>query len=424
MIDHRQLGRELDLFHSDPLVGAGLPIWLPAGAAARYAVESYVRREEERDGYVHVYSPPMARREMYERSGHLPYFADDMFPPMDLGSDQIVLRPMLCPHHAMVYASRGRSYRHLPLRIAEIGGMYREERSGVLSGLSRVRAISVNDGHIFCAEEQVGAEVVRALRLVGRAHAALGIEAAGYRLSLRNGGPKYVGEVALWNRSEELLRQALGDAGVSYVEARGEAAFYGPKIDVQMLDHAGREFTLSTVQVDFNQPAQFDLSYVDSGGLHRRPVMVHRSIVGSFERLFAHLIEVHEGAFPAWFAPVQVLVMPVSDDELAAAAVFVELCRASGLRVELSAGGSLASRIREAAVRKIPFQAVIGAREAAADEVSLRLRGEGERPAGPYGQAALFLRERCAVPEESRPYVVLWPAERPQHDIDLRRPQR
>jgi threonyl-tRNA synthetase len=399
MIDHRSLGRELDLFHSSPLVGAGLPIWLPAGAAARYAVESYVRREEARAGYRHVYSPAMARKEMYERSGHLPHFADDMFPPMPLGADEVVLRPSLCPHHAMVFASRGRSYRELPLRIAEIGGMYREERSGVLSGLSRVRAISLNDGHIFCAEDQVAAEVAGALRLIRRAHAALGIKAAGYRLSRRGPGGKYIGSAEIWQRSEALLRQALVDRGLSFVEAEGEAAFYGPKIDVQMLDHAGREFTLATVQVDFHQPEQFDLSYVDSDGDHRRPVMVHRSAVGSFERLFAHLIEVHEGWFPSWFAPVQVMVLPIGDDEFAAASAFAARCEQAGLRVELSAAGSLASRVRDAALRRIPYQAVIGAREAAHDQVSLRLRDEGELAPQPSAEALALLRSRCAAPD-------------------------
>jgi threonyl-tRNA synthetase len=398
MIDHRQLGRELEIFHSHPLVGAGLPIWLPAGAAARAAVEAYIRREEIRDGFQHVYSPPMAHIQMYERSGHLPYFADDMFPPMAVGADELVLRPSLCPHHAQVFAARGRSFRELPLRIAEMGSMFREERSGVLSGLSRVRVISLNDGHIFCAEDQVGGEVARALRLLARAHAALGIEAHGYRLSRRGEGGKYVGAPEVWQKSEGLLRDALDRAGVSYVEAEGEAAFYGPKIDVQMLDHAGREFTLATIQVDFHQPERFDLSYVDSGGERRRPVMVHRSVVGSFERLFAHLIEVHEGALPAWCAPLQVLVLPVADSEESAALAFVDQCRQAGLRVDLSAGGSLGSRVRDAVQRKVPFAAVIGPREAAAGEVSLRSRG-GDSPSSPIPAALARLLADCAPPE-------------------------
>ena len=379
MIDHRQLGRDLDLFHSHPLVGAGLPIWLPAGAAARYVVESYVRREEARAGYRHVYSPPLARREMYERSGHLPHFADDMFPGMDVGADEVMLRPSLCPHHAMVFAARGRSYRELPMRIAEIGGMYREERSGVLSGLFRVRAISLNDGHIFCAPDQVGSEVRDVLTLIGRVQAALGIEAAGFRLSQRGPSGKYVGSPDVWARSEAFLREALAESGVSFVEAPGEAAFYGPKIDVQMRDFAGREFTLGTVQVDFHQPERFNLSYRDSDGELRRPVMVHRSLVGSFERLFSHLIEVHEGAFPAWYAPVQLLVLPVSDDDEPAALEFAARAESAGLRADCSLGGSLAARVREASVRRIPFQAVIGSREAAAGEVSLRSRGASAR---------------------------------------------
>src|SRR4051794_33435774 len=278
MIDHRKLGRELELFHTDPLVGAGLPIWLPAGAAARSAVEGYVRELERRAGHQHVYSPPLAKREMYQRSGHLAKFAADMFPGLADGEDELMLRPSLCPHHAMVFAARGRSYRELPVRIAEVGSMFRAERSGVLSGLSRVRCISLNDGHTFCALEQIGDEVSRELALMARAHQALGFAASSYRLSLR--GPAILGEPAAWDLAEHLLRQALRAAGVSFVEVPGEAAFYGPKIDVQIVDALGREETLATVQLDFHQPVQFDLSYVDSDGQKVRPVMVHRSLVG------------------------------------------------------------------------------------------------------------------------------------------------
>jgi threonyl-tRNA synthetase len=393
MIDHRQLGRELELFHGDPLVGAGLPIWLPAGAAARQAVEAYIREEERRAGYRHVYSPPMAKREMYERSGHLPHFADDMFPAMSLsGDDELVLRPSLCPHHAMVFASRGRSYRELPLRIAELGGMYRAERSGVLGGLSRVRAISLNDSHIFCAPDQVGAEVAAVLALVRRAHAALGFAADRFRLSLRGPDRAYLGEEANWDLAEGLLRDALRAEGVDFDEAPGEAAFYAPKIDIQIRDAAGRELTLSTIQIDFHQPAQFGLSYVDSGGERRQPVMVHRSVVGSFERLFAHLIEVHAGAFPVWYAPVQAVALPVDDDQVDEADAFARVGIEAGLRVEAVAGGSLGSRVREAALRRVPYVAVIGAREAASGEVSLRLRDGRELPARPVADAVALIR--------------------------------
>lgn len=377
MQDHRRLGRELELFHSDPLVGAGLPLWLPRGAAARRAVEDYLIALERRHGYQHVYSPPLAKAEMYYRSGHLPHYADDMFPPMALGAseeaaDVLVLRPSLCPHHAAVFAARGRSYRELPLRIGEIGGQYRAERSGVLGGLTRVRAISLNDGHVFCAEDQVEAEIVAALELMREAHAALGFAPSSWRLSLRGEGGKYVDDPPMWQRATAVLRRALASAGVPFHEAPGEAAFYGPKIDVQVVDHAGRESTLATVQVDYYQPARFDLSYVDSGGARRRPVMVHRSAAGSMERLFAHLIEVHDGAFPAWYAPVQVEVLPVGE---AVVRGFADRCRSLGLRIEEAYDGSLAARIRDASLRRVPFVAVLGANELAAGTVSLRSRG-------------------------------------------------
>ncbi|MEV4140418.1 threonine--tRNA ligase [Dactylosporangium sp. NPDC049742] len=398
MQDHRKLGRDLELFHSDPLVGAGLPLWLPAGAAARRAVEDYLHALERRSGYQHVYSPPLAKQEMYLRSGHLPHFADDMFPPMALSEhDAFVLRPSLCPHHAAVFGARGRSYRELPLRIGEIGGQYRAERSGVLGGLSRVRAISLNDGHVFCAEEQVRDEVVEALRLMRVVHAALGFEPSSFRLSLRGEGGKYVDDPEMWAAASSVLREALDIAGVSYVEAPGEAAFYGPKIDVQLLDHAGRESTLATVQVDYFQPARFDLSYVDAGGERRRPVMVHRSAAGSMERLFAHLIEVHDGAFPAWYAPLQVAVLPVADAQ--AGGDFVRACRAADLRVEEWHAGSLGARIRQAAARKVPFVAVVGEREAAGGSVSLRPRDPGALSGVlPIAAAVAGLSEVCAAP--------------------------
>ncbi|MER7005613.1 threonine--tRNA ligase [Dactylosporangium sp. NPDC000555] len=401
MKDHRRLGRELELFHSDPLVGAGLPLWLPRGAAARRAVEDYLLDLERRHGYRHVYSPPLAKAELYYRSGHLPHYADDMFPPMSLGDsadDAFVLRPSLCPHHAVVFAARGRSYRELPLRIGEIGGQYRAERSGVLGGLSRVRAISLNDGHVFCAGDQVETEVVAALELMREAHAALGFVPSSWRLSLRGSEDKYVDDPPMWERATAVLRRALESVGVPYQEAPGEAAFYGPKIDIQLLDHAGRESTLATVQVDYFQPARFELSYVDADGSRKRPVMVHRSAAGSMERLFAHLIEVHDGAFPAWYAPVQLEVLPVGE---AAVRGFADRCRALGLRVEESYAGSLAARIRDASVRRVPFVAVIGANELAAGTVSLRSR-DGAVEALPVPDALDRLAAACRPPRPDR----------------------
>ncbi|WP_433531451.1 threonine--tRNA ligase [Micromonospora sp. CA-263727] len=380
MIDHRRLGRELELFATDPLAGAGLPIWLPAGAAARHAIEEYLRDLERRAGYQHVHTPPLGRRELFETSGHLGYFAAEMFPAMRLGEsdDELMLRPALCPHHALVYRARGRSYRDLPLRVAEIGGMYRAERSGVLGGLSRVRAITLNDAHNFCALEQVGQEVSEILRLIRAAHDALGVRPAGVRLSRRGPG-EYVGDDADWAWAEELLRAALD--GEAYTEAPGEAAFYGPKIDIQVVDAAGRESTISTVQLDFDKPERFDLSYTDPYGARRRPVMVHRSLVGSMERLFAYLIEVHQGAFPPWYAPVQLVVLPVGGDQAGAATELAGLAEAAGLRVEVQVSGSLGARIRDAAHRRAPYVGVVGPREAADGSVSLRLRdGRGLEP--------------------------------------------
>ena len=393
-IDHHRLGRELDIFDSDPLIGAGLPFWLPGGAAARYEVESYLRELERRAGYQHVYSPVLGKRQMYELSGHWANFADDMFPPMQLGDggDALVLRPSLCPHHALVFRSRQRSYRQLPLRIAELGGMYRAERSGVLGGLSRVRGIWLNDAHIFCPVAEVGDEVAGVLRLMCEAHAALGLEVSSYQLSLRGDGGKYVGGDADWAQAESLLREALDAAGVTYSVAEGEAAFYGPKIDVQVADAAGREWTISTIQIDFHQPAQFDLSYTDPSGGRARPVMLHRSLVGSMERLFAHLIEATAGAFPVWYSPVQIGVVPVAEVQRDAAEAFAREATGAGLRVEVDDEGSLGARIRAAAQRRIPYVAVIGPREAPEGAVALRLRDGRQLAAMPGGDAIALVR--------------------------------
>ena len=386
-IDHRQLGRELDLFDSDPLIGAGLPFWLPAGAAARYEVESYLRELERRAGYQHVYSPVLGKRQLYELSGHWANFADDMFPPMPMGEDALVLRPSLCPHHALIFKSRQRSYRDLPVRIAELGGQYRAERSGVLGGLTRVRSMWLNDAHIFCAPAQVGDEVTDVLELMRRAHSALGLQASSYQLSLRGSGGKYAGEDGAWVQAEQLLRDALDAAGVTYAVAEGEAAFYGPKIDIQIADPVGRESTLSTIQIDFHQPAQFDLSYADASGGRARPVMVHRSLVGSMERLFAHLIEAHGGAFPVWYAPVQVVALPVAAGQGEAADAFARDAIGAGLRVEVDHDGSIGNRIRTAVQRRIPYVAVIGAREAPHGMVALRRRDGVQLPPMPGAEA-------------------------------------
>ena len=377
MHDHRKLGRELDLFDTDPLMGAGLPYWLPAGAVVRHALEEYVRETERAAGYRHVYSPVLGKRELYEISGHWLHYSDDMFPPMKLGAEEVVLRPSLCPHHALIYRSRSHSYRELPLRMAELGGMYRSEPSGVLGGLTRVRAIQLNDAHIFCTLEQAVEEARAALDLIERAYDDLGIRASRYRLSLPGEGAKYVADKDLWRRAIALLEDVLD--GIEYEAVEGEAAFYGPKIDVQITDPAGRESTLSTVQIDFHQPERFDLHYIGPDGGKHRPVMVHRSIIGSVERAVAHLVEAHGGAFPVWLAPVQLVVLPVAEAQEERAHEVVRRALALGIRAELAGPGegTLGARVR--AARLVPYQAVIGEREAHDDSAAVRLR-DGRRP--------------------------------------------
>jgi threonyl-tRNA synthetase len=387
MYDHRKLGRELDIFDTDPLIGAGLPYWRPAGAAIRHALEEYVRELERKAGYQHVYSPVLGKRELYEISGHWAHYRDGMYPPMEIGGEQVVLRPSLCPHHALIYRSRGRSHRELPLRMAELGGMHRSELSGVLGGLTRVRSIQLNDAHIFCAPDQVAAEAAAALGLIRQAYRALGIEPVRYRLSLAGRSRKHVGSSQTWDRAAAILTDALVNSGIDFDAEQGEAAFYGPKIDVQVAGSAERETTLSTVQVDFYQPERFGLQYVGPDGGKHRPVMVHHSVIGSAERAVAHLIDVHGGAFPGWLAPVQLAVLPITGAEMPQAEAFARQAVERGLRADLAEPeyGSLGARIRSG--RLVPYQAIIGADEAATGRVALRLRDGRKLPALAAGEA-------------------------------------
>lgn len=372
--DHRKLGRQLGIFLTDELLGAGLPLWLPAGAAVRAALERYIVEEERRAGYQHVYSPELGKRELYERSGHWQHYRDTMYPPMRVGHEEVVLRPMNCPHHVLVYQAEPRSRRDLPLRIAEMATMYRLELSGVIGGLSRVRRMTLNDGHVFCPEELIGDEVAAILAMTARAYGALGLPSPRFRLSRRGEGEKFVTGDDMWLRAEAALRAVLDAGGYEYVEAEGEAAFYGPKIDLQVTDPQGREETLSTVQVDFHLPRQFDLVYA-SGEDQRRPVMIHRSIVSTMERMVAHLLEVHDGALPVWLAPVHCVVMPVVDDAVEHAARFHRALIDAGLRAELDdRDATLGARVRDARQGRVPYVAVIGRREVEAGTVSLRLR--------------------------------------------------
>ena len=390
MYDHRKLGRELNIFDTDPLIGAGLPYWLPAGAAIRHTLEEYVRELELSSGYQHVYSPALGKRELYEMSGHWEHYRDGMYPSMTVGSDerhgeQVVLRPSLCPHHAVIYRSRARSYRELPLRLAELGGQYRSELSGVLGGLTRVRSMQLNDAHIFCTPDQVAVEAAAALAMIRQAHVALGIEPTRYRLSLASPAAKYAGSREIWDSASAILRDVLASAGVGYDAEEGEAAFYGPKIDVQVADSAEREASIATIQVDFWQPERFALEYVGADGAQHRPVMIHRSVIGSIERQVAHLIDTHGGAFPPWLAPVQLAALPVSDDQIPQAAALALRATAHGVRAQVVSEGSLAARIR--AHHLVPYIAVIGKAEAAAGEVSLRLRDGRRMPPVTVAQA-------------------------------------
>ncbi len=318
--DHRRLGRQLGIFASDDRCGSGLPLWLPAGATVRAEIERFVIELERRNGYQHVYTPELAKRELYERSGHWEHFHEDMYPPMQIGAEQVVLRPMNCPHHILVFAAERRSVRDLPLRIAELGTMFRYERSGVVGGLSRVRQMTLNDGHVFCLPVHLEAEIAGIVAMVEEAYRTLDIPAPRYRLSLRDDGPKYVADEELWRRSEAVVRSAFDNLRLAYEEVPGEAAFYGPKIDLQVTDPRGREETLSTVQVDFHLPGRFDLGAYD-GENRVRPVMVHRSIVSTMERMVAHLLEVHDGALPVWLSPCQVRIIPIVDDTVDHAAI-------------------------------------------------------------------------------------------------------
>lgn len=364
--DHRRLGRALRLFATDPLVGSGLPLWLPDGAVIRSELQRLAAEEAARGGCQPVYTPVLAKRELYERSGHWAKFSADMFPPMIIGGEEFVLRPANCPHHVLVYAAEQRSFRDLPLRLAELGAMFRSELSGVLGGLSRVRQINLDDTHVFCAPGQVRDEVACGLEAVARCYRLLGIEPAAYRLSRRGQAGDYLGGDALWTAAEGHLADALDQAGPGYEDAPGEAAFYGPKIDIQVADPAGREETLSTIQVDFNLPERFGLCFTGSDGAPHRPVMIHRGVLSSMERLAAHLIEHYDGAFPPWLSPVQVIVVPVGEQHRGLARGLADRIRAAGLRAECDlADATLGARIRRARERRIPYVAIIGDREAA-----------------------------------------------------------
>jgi threonyl-tRNA synthetase len=387
--DHRRLGKELELFTVSEEVGAGLPLWLPKGATIRRLLEEYILGLERQTGYEHVYTPSLAKVDLYVRSGHWAHYHEDMFPPMDLETEQMVLRPMNCPHHILIYESKLRSYRDLPVRLAELGTMYRYERSGVLSGLSRVRCMTLNDAHIFCSPDQIREEFSGVMKLVEQAYRDLGITQYSYRLSLRDPAnkQKYVDNDAMWDLGERVLREALDSLGLPYRESKGDAAFYGPKLDIQLADVMGHEETYSTVQVDFHLPSQFGLEYTGADGNRHRPVMIHRAIVSTMERMISYLIEMYAGAFPLWLAPVQAGLVPISERHHGYATKVRDILQQAGFRVEIDARNEkMNAKIRDFTLQKVPYVLVMGDKEESSNAVSVRTRGKGDQGSVPLEQ--------------------------------------
>ncbi|MCM3770005.1 threonine--tRNA ligase [Priestia aryabhattai] len=378
--DHRKLGKELNLFTNSQKVGQGLPLWLPKGATIRRIIERYIVDKEVSLGYQHVYTPVLGSVELYKTSGHWEHYQDDMFPAMEMDNEDLVLRPMNCPHHMMVYKQGIHSYRELPIRIAELGTMHRYEMSGALSGLQRVRGMTLNDAHIFVRPDQIKEEFIRVVRLVEAVYKDFGFENYSFRLSYRDpeDTEKYFDDDAMWEKAQSMLKDAMDELDLDYYEVEGEAAFYGPKLDVQVKTALGKEETLSTVQLDFLLPERFDLTYVGEDGKQHRPVVIHRGVVSTMERFVAFLIEEYKGAFPTWLAPVQVQVIPVSPTvHLEYAKEVQEQLQLAGIRVELdSRDEKIGYKIREAQMQKIPYMLVVGDKEVEDKAVNVRKYGE------------------------------------------------
>ncbi|WP_409251589.1 threonine--tRNA ligase [Bacillus sp. SCS-153A] len=378
--DHRKIGKELNLFMNSQKVGQGLPMWLPKGATIRRIIERYIVDKEEKLGYDHVYTPVMGSVDLYKTSGHWDHYQENMFPVMDMDNEQLVLRPMNCPHHMMIYKNSIHSYRELPIRIAELGTMHRYEMSGALSGLQRVRGMTLNDAHLFVRPDQIKEEFKRVVRLVLEVYKDFDLNDYSFRLSYRDpqDTEKYFDDDEMWERAQKMLKEAMDEMEIDYFEAEGEAAFYGPKLDVQVKTALGKEETLSTVQLDFLLPERFDLTYIGEDGKHHRPVVIHRGVVSTMERFVAFLIEEYKGAFPTWLAPVQVQVIPVSPDvHFDYAKKVQEDLQAKGLRVELdSRDEKIGYKIREAQMSKIPYMLVVGDNEIQEEAVNVRKYGE------------------------------------------------
>ena len=400
--DHRKLGKELGIFMVSKEVGSGLPFWLPKGATIRRVIERYIMDKEISLGYDHVYTPIMAKVDLYQTSGHWAHYKDDMFPPMDMGDgEMLVLRPMNCPHHMMIYKNDNHSYRELPIRIAELGMMHRYEKSGALSGLQRVREMTLNDAHIFVRPDQIKEEFIRVLDLIKAVYHDFGITDYRFRLSYRDpeNKEKYFDDDAMWEKAQAMLKEAMDELGLDYFEAIGEAAFYGPKLDIQFKTAIGLEETMSTIQLDFLLPERFDLTYVGEDGQdNHRPVVIHRGVVSTMERFVAYLIEEYKGAFPTWLAPVQVALLPVSlEAHSDRVQEIYEDLKAKGFRVDMDLRNEkLGYKIRSAQTAKIPYQIVIGDQEVSEGTVNVRHYGSAKSESYSYDDFVRLLSEDVA----------------------------
>ncbi|MCS7010055.1 MAG: threonine--tRNA ligase [Anaerolineales bacterium] len=380
--DHRKLGKELEIFIFEDEVGPGLPLWLPRGGVIIEELEKLAKEMEEQAGYLRVRTPHLTKEDLFLRSGHLPYYAESMYPPMEIEGVRYYVKPMNCPMHHKIYASKPRSYRDLPIRLAEYGTCYRYEKSGELFGLMRVRSMQMNDAHIYCTEEQFEQEFLGVIELYKKYFEIFGIQKYVMRLSLHGKaglGKKYVDNERLWLKTEEMVRRALHNGGIPFVEAEDEAAFYGPKVDVQIWSAIGREFTLATNQVDFAVPARFDLKYMSKDGVEETPLCIHRAPLSTHERMVGFLLEHYAGNFPVWLSPEQTRVIPITDKQNEYAEQIVRHLRAEGIRASADLSAQrMNAKIREAQLMKVPYMLIVGENEAQAGTVSLRVR-DGSR---------------------------------------------
>ena len=382
--DHRKIGKDQELFMTHKLVGSGLPLYLPKGATIRRVLERYIQDKELALGYQHVYTPSLANVALYKTSGHWDHYKDDMFPMMKMGDEEIVLRPMNCPHHMLIYKNKMRSYRDLPIKIGELANDFRYEDSGSVCGLERVRQMCQNDAHLFVRPDQIKEEVGKVLSLIKEVYQddfGFPASAFSYRLSLRdkNNKEKYIDNDEMWETAESQLREILKELNIDFYEAEGEAAFYGPKIDIQIKTALNHDVTIPTCQLDFALPERFELEYVGEDGEKHRPVVIHRAILGSSDRFISFLLEETKGILPLWLAPVQVEVMPLTDKQRDYAVKVTENLRREGIRVELDdRQEKIGYKIREAQLNKIPYMLILGDKEVQTNQVGVRARGEGD----------------------------------------------